>query len=149
MRKSWPVSSRAHGFNERYTNHISLVEVPTFLVAGHETTRFVCPYIYQRSEPSLIRPRRLHSTAVTWILFFLSTNPGVQAKLRRELASVSTALPGMDELQALPYLDAVVRETLRVYSPVPSVIRVASRDDLIPMDRTWVDRRGATRSEMR
>lgn len=104
-----------------------LAQVPTFLVAGHETT----------------------STAVTWILFFLSTNPGVQAKLRRELASVSTALPGMDELQALPYLDAVVRETLRVYSPVPSVIRVASRDDVIPMDRTWVDRRGATRSEMR
>ncbi|ETW77079.1 cytochrome P450 monooxygenase 80 [Heterobasidion irregulare TC 32-1] len=104
-----------------------LAQVPTFLVAGHETT----------------------STAVTWILFFLSTNPGVQAKLRRELVSVSTALPGMDELQVLPYLDAVVRETLRVYSPVPSVIRVASRDDVIPMDRTWVDRRGAKRSEMR
>ena len=35
----------------------------------------------------------------------------------------------MDELNALPYLDAVVRETMRVHAPVPSSIRIATRDD--------------------
>ena len=39
-------------------------------------------------------------------------------------------------------LDAVVRETLRVHSPVPNSIRVATRDDVIPVGEPFVDRFG-------
>ena len=39
----------------------------------------------------------------------------------------------MDELNALPYLDAVVREVLRLHSPVQSTLRVAMKDDIIPL----------------
>jgi hypothetical protein len=52
-----------------------------------------------------------YSTAVTWALFALTQNPTAQKRLREELLSISTDCPTMDELNALPYLDCVVRET--------------------------------------
>jgi len=48
----------------------------------------------------------------------------------------------MEELSALPYLDAVVRETLRVHSPVPFTVRVAMKDDVIPLHTSFVDKNG-------
>ncbi len=63
-------------------------------------------------------------------------------KLRDELLSVSTDNPTMDDLNNLPYLDAVVRETLRVHSPVPSTMRVATKDDVLPLGTPVKTRNG-------
>ncbi|KDR81931.1 hypothetical protein GALMADRAFT_135320 [Galerina marginata CBS 339.88] len=106
--------------NQRMTDEDVLAQVPTFLVAGHETT----------------------SNATTWALFALTQNPAAQAKLRDELLNVGTDNPTMDELNALPYLDAVVRETLRVHPPVPSTMRVATRDDVLPLEKPIRDKYG-------
>ena len=48
----------------------------------------------------------------------------------------------MDELNGLPYLDAVVRETLRVHAPVPSTMRVATKDDILPFGEPVKDKNG-------
>ena len=50
----------------------------------------------------------------------------------------------MDELSALSYLDIVVRETLRVHSPITSTIRVAMEDDVIPLNTPFVDKNDQT-----
>ena len=65
-------------------------------------------------------------------------------KLCEELLKVPTDNPSMDELSALPYLDTVVRETLRVHSPVPSSVRVAMKDDVIPLNTPFIDKNGQT-----
>jgi cytochrome P450 len=52
----------------------------------------------------------------------------------------------MEMLNGLPYLDAVARETLRLYSPVSSTIRVATKDDVIPTEHEWVDKHGVRRN---
>lgn len=36
----------------------------------------------------------------------------------------------MDELNSLKYMDWVVRETMRLYAPVPSTVRMATKDDV-------------------
>ena len=54
----------------------------------------------------------------------------------------------MDELNAFPYLEAVVRETLRIYSPVSATVRIASKDDVIPLDRPYVDTKGNVRDHI-
>jgi hypothetical protein len=54
----------------------------------------------------------------------------------------------MDELNAFPYLDAVVRETLRVYSAVDGTARVATQADVIPLAKPFVGRDGALRNEI-
>jgi hypothetical protein len=39
----------------------------------------------------------------------------------------------MDELKSFPYLDMVVRESLRLYAPVSVSRRVAIKDTVLPM----------------
>jgi cytochrome P450 len=95
-------------------------EFPTFLVVGHETT----------------------STTTAWGLFALTQNQEVQDKLRKELLAVGTDNPTMDELNALPYLDAVVREILRLYPPLASTMRCAAKDDIIPLGEPVKDKNG-------
>ena len=84
-----------------------------------------------------------------WCLFALTQAPEVQRKLREELLSVDTDKPDMDQLNSLPYLDAVVRETLRVHSPVPNTMRVAKKDDLIPLAEPFVDRYGVVQDDIK
>ena len=106
-----------------------LAQIPTFLGAGHETT----------------------STGTAWALFALGGAPAAQTRLRAELRALagSTDNPTMDELNALPYLDAVVRETMRVHAPVPSSIRIATRDDVIPLSTPYVDVHGQVHDAVR
>ncbi|CAA7271444.1 unnamed protein product [Cyclocybe aegerita] len=113
--------------SQRMTDDEVLSQVPTFLVAGHETT----------------------STATTWALYALSLCPDVQNRLREELLAVGTDNPTMDELNALPYLDMVVRETLRLHAPVPATIRVAVEDDVIPLSIPVTARDGSVLREIR
>lgn len=98
-----------------------------FLLAGHETT----------------------SAASTWVLYSLSRYPAAQQKLREELFSIQSDSPTMDELSALPYLDAVVTETLRLHSPTAMLVRVAAKDDVIPLSEPFTDRHGKLYSEIR
>ena len=55
-------------------------------------------------------------------LLLLAQYPEKQQKLREEL--LRTHGLDYDKLMGLPYLDAVVRETLRVYPPASTLIRV-------------------------
>lgn len=89
------------------------------------------------------------STGTTWALFALTQAPAVQRKLRDELLTVATDNPTMDELNALPYLDAVVRETMRVHAPVPSSFRVATKDDVLPLSRPVSDKKGVLHEYIR
>ena len=81
------------------------------LIAGHETT----------------------STARAWTLFGLSANLEAQRKLREELLTPYADSPTMDDLKTLKYLDMVVREALRLWSPISSSKRVAVKDVLLPL----------------
>ncbi|KAJ7747807.1 cytochrome P450 [Mycena metata] len=100
-----------------------IAQIPTFFVAGHERPEFC-------------------STATALALHALSIHPSVQSKLREELLSLGTDNPTMDELNSLPYLENVIRETMRLYPPVTFAIRIAMADDVIPLSRSYLDRNG-------
>jgi len=85
------------------------------------------------------------SSAATWSLMSLAQHPDVQSKLREELLQISTGTPTMDDLTSLPYLDAVVRETLRLNTPVTVVSKIAMKDDMVPVDIPFSDNKGNTR----
>jgi len=70
---------------------------------------------------------------MSWTLFGLCQNPEAQRKLRQELLALPMDDLTMDELKSLPYLDMVVRESLRLYSPVFVSRRVAVKDTVLPM----------------
>ncbi|KAJ7067546.1 cytochrome P450 [Mycena amicta] len=97
-----------------------VAQIPAFFIAGHETT----------------------SSASAWALHALSLNKAIQTKLREELLTVGTDNPTLDQLNALPYLEQVVRETLRVHAPVPFRQRTAMADDVIPLSKPVIDKQG-------
>ncbi|KAJ7459302.1 cytochrome P450 [Mycena latifolia] len=110
--------------HQRLTDAEVIAQFPTFFIAGHETT----------------------STATAWALHALSINPVLQTKLREELLSNHNDDPTMEELNSLPYLECVIRETMRLYSPVAFTFRMAMEDDVIPLSQSFTDRKGKLRN---
>lgn len=91
----------------------------------------------------------MESTATTWALYALARNQRAQRKLREEILSVDTEDPTLDELNALPYLESVIREAMRAHSPVAFTSRMAMADDIIPLSRPYVDGAGRTHESLR
>jgi cytochrome P450 len=118
------------------TRRFCIIEVPTFLLAGHDTT----------------------TALASWLLFELACSSEAQFSLRAECSA--NPLPASSKncepldateltiLDKLPFLDAIVRETLRLHSPVPGVQRAAAKDDVIPLARPYVDRDGVLRESI-
>jgi cytochrome P450 len=80
------------------------------VLAGHETT----------------------STLMTWTIYCLTQNPVVLLKLQKEIDSVLRGEPPTAEtLSKLTYTEAVLKETLRLYTPVPNIIRQTICDNTI------------------
>ncbi|KAL5496136.1 hypothetical protein ACEPAH_3053 [Sanghuangporus vaninii] len=76
------------------------------------------------------------SAAFTRILQTLAEHPSAQTRLRNELLEAHTLARGdldYDTLHTLPFLDAVVRETLRLYPPVFMLHRVTTKDTVLPL----------------
>jgi cytochrome P450 len=71
-------------------------EAMTILLAGHETT----------------------ANALTWTWYLLSQAPDVETKLHAEVDRVLQGrLPGVSDLAALPFVEKVVTEAMRLYPP--------------------------------
>lgn len=103
-------------------------EIKTFLVAGHETT----------------------ATGLAWTAYELACNPEVQTKLREEVAAMAAEnpQPSIDDLMALPYLDGVIKEAMRLRPAIPYTMRVAKKDDVIPVGKSYVDTDGKTQNDL-
>jgi cytochrome P450/NAD(P)-dependent dehydrogenase (short-subunit alcohol dehydrogenase family) len=85
-------------------------EVMTIFLAGHETT----------------------GSGLAWALYALAQHPAVLRPLREELLGrLGGRAPGFADLQALPYLEQVVNESLRIYPPIWGYTRDLIEDDEI------------------
>jgi cytochrome P450 len=81
--------------------------VVTILAAGHDTT----------------------ALSLAWALEQILPRPDVVAEIERELAVTCLGeLPAPEHLAELRYLDACIRESLRVRNILPFVVRVLKRD---------------------
>lgn len=116
---------------QRISDQDILHNINTFMFAGTDTT----------------------SLALTWILYLCAVYPDVQDRLRTELLPVLPPAPveslTEDEIQSLyasvaelPYLENVIREAMRLIPPVHSSIRVATKDDMVPVS-TPIKRKAA------
>jgi len=75
------------------------------------------------------------SIVLTWLLLELARHPEYQTRLREELTQFSGDL-SYDQIwssTAAPYLDAVVKECLRLHAPLPETTRECGIDDVMPL----------------
>lgn len=65
-----------------------------------------------------------------WTLFLLGNHLEYQNKIHEELSMVfdDDTEPRGDEWQHLPYLNMAIKESMRLYPPVPVIIRKLSTD---------------------
>ena len=84
----------------------------TFMLAGHETT----------------------AKALAWTAYLLAYHPRAQEALFDELVDAvpRAAVPNLDDVKNLQMLNNVIKESMRVRPPVPSVMRCAVRADTLP-----------------
>ena len=69
------------------------------------------------------------ATALTWTWYLVGLHPEVQDLLHREVDEVlGGRLPTSDDLTALVYTRRVFEEAMRLYPPVPRMVRTAVRD---------------------
>ncbi|THH22548.1 hypothetical protein EUX98_g8147 [Antrodiella citrinella] len=76
------------------------------------------------------------SGALTQILHLLAEHPDTQERVRAEVKAALQDRDGdipYDEIVSLPYMDAVCRETLRLYPPVPYLYRQANQTTSISL----------------
>ncbi|TLD18925.1 Elongator complex protein 1 [Venturia nashicola] len=68
---------------------------------------------------------------LTWVLLELSKNPTIVAKLRAEIRSAKLSSDSFPDFQSvhkkMPYLDAILYETLRVYPTVHATVRALNK----------------------
>ncbi|TMW60293.1 hypothetical protein Poli38472_000335 [Pythium oligandrum] len=98
--------------------------VVNFLIAGRDTT----------------------AQALSWFFYELSSHPEVEKRIRQELNEVwlsqvddqtTSYTPTMEQAQQLTYLEAAVRETLRLHPSVPENFKQARHDTML-VDGTFV-----------
>ncbi|TMW62705.1 hypothetical protein Poli38472_005323 [Pythium oligandrum] len=110
--------SNGEEFDPQYLRDI----VVNFLIAGRDTT----------------------AQALGWFFKNVSMHPEVVAKIRTEIKDVLPQLltgeidtPTMEQVQQLTYLEAALKESLRLYSAVPVSSRVAV-EDVVLSDGTLI-----------
>eukprot|EP00644_Phytophthora_capsici_P002765 jgi/Phyca11/124947/e_gw1.55.146.1 len=95
--------------------------VVNFIIAGRDTT----------------------AQALSWLFYCLSQNPEVETKIRAEIHAKLPKLsngqcsPSMDDVSELIYVEAALRETLRLYPSVPIVSKQAVHDAVLS-DGTFI-----------
>ncbi|CCM06148.1 uncharacterized protein FIBRA_09621 [Fibroporia radiculosa] len=89
------------------------------------------------------------SNALSRILHILAERKDVQDKLRKEILEANAG-EGLsyDELDQLPILDSVCRETLRVYPPAPIIFRQAYQDTVLPLSEPIIGTDGSSINEI-
>ncbi|TCD69775.1 cytochrome P450-dit2 [Steccherinum ochraceum] len=90
------------------------------------------------------------STALTQILHTLAEHPDAQDKLREEIreASRDGDIPYDELVDRMPYMDAICRETLRLYPPVTFVFREALKDNILPFSEPITLKDGTAVNDM-
>ena len=82
-------------------------EAMTIFLAGHETT----------------------ALTLSWTWYLLSQNPHVEERLFQEVSEVLAGrVPAMEDVPRLPYIEQIVLESMRLYSPAYLIGREALQD---------------------
>ncbi|XP_033473716.1 cytochrome P450 [Epinephelus lanceolatus] len=79
------------------------------------------------------------SNTISWALYNLAKEPEIQEQLYQEVISVCPGdkVPNSDDIAQMPYLKAIIRETLRLYPVVPGNARLTVENEIVVGDHLF------------
>jgi len=108
-------------------------QMRTILLAGHETT----------------------ANTLSWMLLELACHPNYQVTLREEICAMKATISArgnpewtIKDLDAMPYLNAFLKESLRMHPAALVMFREAARDAVLPLFKPIYSLRGETITEL-
>ncbi|KAK0455308.1 cytochrome P450 [Desarmillaria tabescens] len=104
-------------------------QLATFIVAGHDTT----------------------ANTMAWLLYELSHHPEDQAKIHKEIAQTKAKALGVltsNDYDSMPWLNASIKEALRLHPLAYSLFRMAGQDDVLPLAEPVITSDGKLCSEI-
>ncbi|KAJ3821195.1 cytochrome P450 [Lentinula raphanica] len=114
----------------RLTDEEMLAQMRTLLLAGHETS----------------------STSLVWCILEVARHPEVQTKLREEIRATERKLNGRDftanDFDNMPYMAAVLKESMRFHPAVYQNYRMASHDVVLPLSKPITTTKGEMINEL-
>lgn len=93
---------------DRFDMEEMVDQVAIFFLAGHETS----------------------ASALSWALYLLATHPEIQDAVAAEAAAALREPAVFGTLSKMPVIRDVFRETLRLYPPVPMMVRQTTRPEI-------------------
>jgi cytochrome P450 len=112
-------------------------------VADAEGLDFTPTQVRDLVVNALVAGRDTTAESLCWTFHLLHQHPRVVAALRDELRRAKLPIggdqsepyiPTMDDVQALPYLEATIREGLRMYPPASFTVKHCIKDSWLPTD---------------
>ncbi|KAF9024368.1 cytochrome P450 [Hymenopellis radicata] len=107
------LSSLSNDERKRMTESEIAAQMGTFIFAGHDTT----------------------ANSLAWLLYELSRHPEDQDRIRQEISQVrpDTGVLTSSDYNAMPWLNASLKEALRLHPFAQTLVRVAERNDVLPL----------------
>ncbi|KAF8906807.1 cytochrome P450 [Gymnopilus junonius] len=125
------VSRSADSLNESQTNGAK--DLLTLLLNAAAEERISIEEVYEQISTFMIAGFETTTTTAAFAVWELARHPDKQDRLREELATISGEPTAKDMQDRLPYLNAIMKETLRLYPALPYMERTATKFDIIPL----------------
>ncbi|XP_068185618.1 cytochrome P450 [Antennarius striatus] len=79
------------------------------------------------------------SNTISWSLYLLARNPEIQQQLHQEVTGVCPGdeVPVSKHISQMPFLKAIIRETLRLYPVVPGNARLLVENEIVVGDHLF------------
>lgn len=130
-RKEWN-EKRKNGFEDNKESKTKMKTFLDVLLALSETEMSLTDeQIRAEVDTIMVGGQETNATALSFILLLLGSHPKAQEKLFQEINSIfgnSDRPVEKEDLSKMQYCEAVIYETLRLYPPIPAVMRHVDRD---------------------
>ncbi|KAG8528220.1 uncharacterized protein KY384_007137 [Bacidia gigantensis] len=133
--------SSVHRFVEQYIEEQDLIKGDKSLLGDNES--FVSQLAHDSSSNYALRDQLLNvliagrdttACCLSWTIRLLVRHPTVLQRLRGEIDAVLNPddHPTREQIRRMPYLSYIIKESLRLFPPVPLNNRTANRHTILP-----------------